>query len=195
MIPSMTLNPTDRELLLGGQKSGKSRAAELRAAHWLATPGREAWLIATARAGDAEMAARIERHRVERARRVPGLRTLEEPIELARAIERSTGPGRLVVVDCLTLWLTQVAFPLEGAAPPAAEVERRCDELVAAVGRAAGALVLVSNEIGLGLIALDADTRRFVDALGRLHQRIAAACSRVTLLVAGCELPVKRSVA
>jgi len=63
------------------------------------------------------------------------------------------------------------------------------------VGGAAGALVLVSNEIGLGLIAMDADTRRFVDALGRLHQRLAAACTRVTLLVAGCELAVKRGAA
>jgi len=191
----MSLNALDRELLLGGQKSGKSRAAELRAAHWLAVPGRDALLIATANAGDAEMAARIERHRADRALRVPGLRTHEEPVALAQAIARHARPERLLVVDCLTLWLTQVAFPLAGAAPPPGEIETRCDHLVDAVGGAAGALVLVSNEIGLGLIAMDADTRRFVDALGRLHQRLAAACTRVTLLVAGCELAVKRGAA
>jgi adenosylcobinamide kinase/adenosylcobinamide-phosphate guanylyltransferase len=189
----MTLHASDRELLLGGQKSGKSRAAELRAADWLATAGRDAVLIATACAGDDEMVARIARHRADRALRVPGLRTREEPLELAEAIERSADPERLVVVDCLTLWLTQIAFPIEGPPAAAHDIERRCDQLVDAVRGAAGPVVLVSNEIGLGLIAMDADTRRFVDMLGRLHQRIAAACTRVTLLVAGCELPVKRS--
>jgi adenosylcobinamide kinase/adenosylcobinamide-phosphate guanylyltransferase len=189
----MTLNARDRELLLGGQKSGKSRTAEMRAVDWLETSGREALLIATARAGDDEMAARIARHRADRALRVPGLRTLEEPVELALEIERSSRPERLVIVDCLTLWLTQIAFPLAGAAASGSDVERQCDQLVDAVSAASGAVVLVSNEIGLGLISMDADTRRFVDTLGRLHQRVAAACTRVTLLVAGCELPVKRS--
>lgn len=189
----MTLNASDRELLLGGQKSGKSRTAEMRAVDWLETSGREALLIATARAGDDEMAARIARHQADRALRVPGLRTLEEPAELAQAIERCSRPERLVIVDCLTLWLTQIAFAPAGAAASASDVERRCDQLVDAVSGASGAVVLVSNEISLGLISMDADTRHFVDTLGRLHQRIAAACTRVTLLVAGCELPVKRS--
>ncbi len=189
----MTLNASDRELLLGGQKSGKSRTAEMRAVDWLETSGREALLIATARAGDDEMAARIARHQADRALRVPGLRTLEEPVELAQAIERCSRPERLVVVDCLTLWLTQVSFSLAGTAVPTSDVERQCDQLVDAVSSASGAVVLVSNEISLGLISMDADTRRFVDTLGRLHQRVAAACTRVTLLVAGCELPVKRS--
>ena len=193
MPESMTLNASDRELLLGGQKSGKSRAAEMRAVAWLATSRREALLIATARAGDAEMAARIARHRADRALRVPGLRTLEEPLALAQAIEQASWPERLVIVDCLTLWLTQIAFPLTGAPACASTVERQCERLVDAVRAAPGAVVLVSNEISLGLIAMDADTRRFVDMLGRLHQRIAAACTHVTLLVAGCELPVKRS--
>jgi adenosylcobinamide kinase/adenosylcobinamide-phosphate guanylyltransferase len=188
----MTLHPFERELLLGGQRSGKSRTAESRAADWLATAGREALLIATARAGDDEMSERIARHRADRALRIPGLRTVEEPVELAEAIARSARPDRLLVVDCLTLWLTQVAFPLEGMAPSLHELERRCDRLVDAVRGAAGPVTMVSNEIGLGLIAMDADTRRFVDTLGRLHQRMAAVCTRVTLLVAGCELPVKR---
>ena len=181
------------ELILGGQKSGKSRTAEMRAVDWLEASGREALLIATARAGDDEMAARIARHQADRALRVPGLRTLEEPVELAQAIERCSRPKRLVVVDCLTLWLTQVSFSLAGTAVSTSDVERQCDQLVDAVSSASGAVVLVSNEISLGLISMDADTRRFVDTLGRLHQRVAAACTRVTLLVAGCELPVKRS--
>ena len=188
----MNFASTDRELLLGGQKSGKSRSAELRAAAWLAQGGDDALLIATAHAGDAEMVARIARHRADRLRRVPGLRTLEEAHALAEAIDAHARPGRLVVVDCLTLWLTQVAFPLEGAPAPAAAVEARCDALVAAVGRARGPMVLVSNEIGLGLVAMDAGVRRFVDALGRLHQSTAAACTRVTMLVAGCEWALKR---
>src|SRR3990167_4741575 len=95
------------ELILGGAKSGKSGCAEDRAAAWLAAqPGREAWLIATALPGDDEMHARIERHRADRARRVPGLHTLEEPLQLGRAIASHSRPERLLLVDCLTLWLT-----------------------------------------------------------------------------------------
>jgi adenosylcobinamide kinase/adenosylcobinamide-phosphate guanylyltransferase len=141
------------------------------------------------------MAARIARHREDRARRVPGLRTLEEPIALPDALDLHARPDRLIVVDCLTLWLTQIAFPLDGEPAAADAVERRCEELVAAVRGARGPVVMVSNEIGLGLISIEPDVRRFVDALGRLHQTVAAACSRVTMLVAGCEWPIKRSEA
>lgn len=189
------LSRGDRELLLGGQKSGKSRTAEMRAAAWLAAGAGEAVLIATAHAGDPEMAERIERHRQDRAARVPGLRTIEEPAGLAAAIDAQSRPDRLVVVDCLTLWLTQRAFPLEGSPAPAAQLEADTEALVQALRRSRGPVVLVSNEIGLGLLPMDAAVRRFVDALGRLHQAVAAACNRVTLLVAGCEMAVKREAA
>lgn len=181
-----------RELILGGQKSGKTRAGQARAAAWLARGGAHAAvLVATAEAHDAEMAARIARHRAERAAELPGLATHEEPRALAHAIGALSGPRRLVLVDCLTLWLTQLAMPMQGAAPEAPAVEAAIDELAAAVARAAGPLVLVSNEIGLGLAPLTSEARRCVDWLGLLHQRVAAACERVTLVVAGCELAVK----
>lgn len=180
-----------RELILGGQKSGKTRAAQARAAAWLERDGHEAVLIATAQAHDAEMAERIARHRADRAVSVPRMLTHEEPRELARAVASLASPQRLVVVDCLTLWLTQIAMPLHGEAPGAAHIEALIDALVQAITESRGPLVLVSNEIGLGLSPLGAEARRFVDALGMLHQRVAAACERVTLVVAGCEWPLK----
>jgi adenosylcobinamide kinase/adenosylcobinamide-phosphate guanylyltransferase len=173
------------ELILGGQKSGKSRAAESRAAGWLTTPGHEALLVATAIAGDPEMAARIERHRLDRARRVPGLRTLEEPRAVARVLLDHTAAHRLLVVDCLTLWLTNLLLPLDRAAvePPAADDAG--DELIAALAACTGPVVLVSNEIGLGLTPMSAQARRFVDTLGALHQRLGRACEHVSWIVAG----------
>lgn len=180
-----------RELILGGQKSGKSRAAEARARAWLAAPGREALLIATAIAGDAEMAGRIARHREDRRQRLPALATREVDGDLAGAIRNHSAPARLLVVDCLTLWLTQQLLPLAG--PPVADrgVAALVDGLAAASREAPGPIVFVSNEIGLGVSPLTPEARRFVDALGLLHQAIAATCERVTLLVAGCELPVR----
>jgi adenosylcobinamide kinase/adenosylcobinamide-phosphate guanylyltransferase len=189
-------------LILGGQKSGKSRAAEGRAAAWLAGgAGRRAVLLATAQAGDAEMAARIQRHRTDRAARVPGLATQElagadgRRTELADALRAASQPGQLVVVDCLTLWLTQLAMPLHGPAADEAALQRATDQLLAALQAAPGPVVLVSNEIGLGVSPLLAPVRRFIDALGRLHQQLAEVCDRVTLMVAGCEIVAKPAVA
>jgi adenosylcobinamide kinase / adenosylcobinamide-phosphate guanylyltransferase len=179
------------ELILGGQKSGKSRAAEARTAGWLREPQREALLIATAEAGDQEMAARIARHRAERAARVPGLVTHEEPRDVPQTLAHWCAPTRLVVVDCLTLWLTQLAMPLHGGAAGVEQLDAARDALVAALRDARGPVLLVSNEIGLGLTPLTTEARRAVDALGALHQAVAAVCDRVTLMVAGCELVVK----
>jgi adenosylcobinamide kinase / adenosylcobinamide-phosphate guanylyltransferase len=173
------------ELILGGQKSGKSRAAESRAAAWLATPGHEALLVATAVAGDAEMAARIARHRLDRTQRVPGLRTLEEPRALAPVLRAHSSETRLLIVDCLTLWLTNLLLPLEGPALDSAGVDAATDELIGALCASRGPVVLVSNEIGLGVSPLSAEARGFIDALGTLHQRLAAVCEPVTLMVAG----------
>ncbi|MEK8027862.1 bifunctional adenosylcobinamide kinase/adenosylcobinamide-phosphate guanylyltransferase [Pseudaquabacterium rugosum] len=184
------------ELLLGGQRSGKSRRAEDRAAQWLAGTAadgvpREAVLLATAQAGDAEMAARIARHQADRAVRVPGLVTVEEPRELAAALRRLADPRRLIVVDCLTLWLTNWLMPLPPLQPDAQAWARQQQALLEALAAAPAPVVLVSNEIGLGVMPMGAETRAWVDALGRLHQRLAAACGRVTLMVAGCPLVVK----
>jgi adenosylcobinamide kinase / adenosylcobinamide-phosphate guanylyltransferase len=179
------------ELILGGLRSGKSRTAEARAGVWLQTRGHEACLIATATAGDDEMRVRIARHRADRALRVPALHTVEEPLAVAEALREQSAVHRLVVVDCLTLWLTNLLMPHHGAGVDDAACEQRVQALLAALQTAPGPVVLVSNEIGLGVMPLGRETRRFADVLGSLHQRLAAACERVTLMVAGQEVAVK----
>jgi adenosylcobinamide kinase / adenosylcobinamide-phosphate guanylyltransferase len=206
-----------RELILGGQKSGKSRRAELLARQWLAQSGEHrAVLVATALAGDEEMRQRIARHRADRAQRVPGLCTVEEPVALAQAITSHSNAHTLVVVDCLTLWLTNSLMPIEAApqasaanqhkqthqdsqanpyyqenTPPAPDISAQTAMLLGAISAAKGPLVLVGNEIGLGVIPLGREVRAFVDALGLLNQRVAEACTRVTLMAAGLPLMLK----
>ena len=194
------------ELILGGQKSGKSRRAELLAAAWLQAPARRAVLLATAQAHDAEMRARIARHQRERAVRVPGLQLVEEPLDLAGALARHGRADTLLVVDCLTLWLTHWLMPMEPGAPdpdgrPLSDSEpngpdtsawsRQCALFLGALVECPGPVVLVGNEIGLGVIPLGREVRAFVDALGVLNQRAAAACRRVTLMAAGLPLTLK----
>ncbi|WP_249931270.1 bifunctional adenosylcobinamide kinase/adenosylcobinamide-phosphate guanylyltransferase [Ramlibacter sp. 2FC] len=177
------------ELVLGGQKSGKSRRAELLARQWLqAAPAHRAVLVATGQAFDEEMQGRIARHQRDRAERVPGLATVEEPLQLAQALARLSRPDTLVVVDCLTLWLTNLLMPAEGRAQPS---EPLVAELLEALRAAPGPVVLVGNEIGLGVIPLGRELRAFVDALGRLNQDLAQACARVTLMAAGLPLTLK----
>jgi adenosylcobinamide kinase/adenosylcobinamide-phosphate guanylyltransferase len=175
--------------------SGKSRRAEQRAIDWLAgaPAARRAVLIATAQALDDEMRERIVRHQADRARRVPALRTVEEPVELARAIVSESAPETLVVVDCLTLWLTNLLMPLrsEAAKPSTRTPSAHVSMLLIALREARGPVVLVGNEIGLGVIPLGRETRAFVDTLGRMNQDVAAACGRVTLMVAGLPLTLK----
>jgi adenosylcobinamide kinase / adenosylcobinamide-phosphate guanylyltransferase len=179
-------------LILGGQRSGKSRCAEQRAAAWLRQPGHQATLVATAQAGDAEMHQRITRHRLDRAERVPHLATLELQSELAPALQAISSPTHLLVVDCLTLWLTQLLMPLHGPATHETEVLRQQHALCDVLSALPGPVVLVSNEIGSGLSPVSSEVRAFVDALGRLHQAVAGVCDGLSLMVAGVELPVKR---
>ncbi|MFS2205094.1 bifunctional adenosylcobinamide kinase/adenosylcobinamide-phosphate guanylyltransferase [Variovorax sp. Varisp36] len=189
----------EHEFILGGQKSGKSRRAEQRAIDWLAAEPRthRAVLIATAQAYDDEMLERIVRHQADRAERVPGMRTIEEPIELARAVVTQSSPETLVVIDCLTLWLTNLLMPMpsEDARPVTRTPATHVAMLLAALREARGPVVLVGNEIGLGVIPLGRETRAFVDALGRLNQDVAAACDRVTLMAAGLPLSLKAPAA
>ncbi|KQW57526.1 bifunctional adenosylcobinamide kinase/adenosylcobinamide-phosphate guanylyltransferase [Variovorax sp. Root411] len=189
----------EHEFILGGQKSGKSRRAEQRAIDWLAAEPRthRAVLIATAQAYDDEMLERIVRHQADRAERVPGMHTIEEPIELARAVVTQSSPETLVVVDCLTLWLTNLLMPMhsEDARPVTRTPATHVALLLAALREARGPVVLVGNEIGLGVIPLGRETRAFVDALGRLNQDVAAACDRVTLMAAGLPLSLKAPAA
>lgn len=184
-------------LILGGQKSGKSRHAELQAAAWLAqAPTQRAVLIATAQAHDTEMAARIARHQSDRAARVPQLQTVEEPLALAHAIASLSTPQTLVVVDCLNLWLTNLLMPMQSEkAKSSAEVAREVAALQAALAQAPGPVIMVSNEIGLGLIPLAPAVRQFVDELGLLNQALAQSCQQVLLMAAGLPLALKTPAA
>lgn len=169
-----------RELILGGVRSGKSRLAE-QLARQAAVP---VTYIATARAGDAEMASRIAAHRLQRP---ADWQTIEAGSALGGAIREADGADRVVLVDCLTLWLTQILCA-EGA-EPLLESERT--SLLEAVRDARGRLILVANETGLGIMPMDALSRRFGDEAGRLHQELAAICERVVLTAAGLPLVLK----
>ena len=183
------------ELILGGQRSGKSRRAELLAQNWLAqSPSHEAVLIATGQSWDDEMRARIARHQADRAERVPGMRTHEEPLALPEALGRCSNPHTLVVVDCLTLWLTNWLMPAENNQsnkPLWQQLRGPNPMLSGAITLATGPVILVGNEIGLGVIPMGRETRDFVDELGRLNQEVAARCTHVTLMVAGLPLTLK----
>ncbi|MDT8991774.1 bifunctional adenosylcobinamide kinase/adenosylcobinamide-phosphate guanylyltransferase [Curvibacter sp. APW13] len=191
----MTISTIARsELILGGQKSGKSRRAELLARQWLEQGAdHRAVLIATGQAWDDEMRSRIARHQADRADRVPGMATVEEPLALAQAIAQHSTPQTLLVVDCLTLWLTNLLMPADGQ--PNVRLARmetaQTGSLLVAIENAPGPVVLVGNEIGLGVIPLGAEVRAFVDALGQLNQRVAQVCQRVTLMAAGLPLTLK----
>lgn len=185
------------ELILGGQRSGKSRRAERLAQGWLAQlPAHRAVLIATGQPGDDEMRERIARHQQDRAERVPGMSTVEEPLQLAQAITEHGNAQTLVVVDCLTLWLTNWLMPAENSEKNKAAAQypkAPVAMLLEAIESCPGPLVLVGNEIGLGVIPLGREVRAFVDALGRLNQDVAQACERVTLMAAGLPLTLKGS--
>ncbi|WP_372825571.1 bifunctional adenosylcobinamide kinase/adenosylcobinamide-phosphate guanylyltransferase [Polaromonas sp.] len=186
------------ELILGGQRSGKSRRAELIARQWLdASPDHKAVMIATAQPWDDEMRERITRHQRDRAERVPGMTTVEEPREPAQAITRAGDAQTLIVVDCLTLWLTNWLMPAEY---PDLHMQKetvalyprvQAAMLLEAIQGSPGPMVLVGNEIGLGVIPMGRETRDFVDALGRLNQEVAQACERVTFMAAGLPLTLK----
>jgi adenosylcobinamide kinase/adenosylcobinamide-phosphate guanylyltransferase len=203
------------ELILGGQKSGKSRRAESLAANWLAGPAenglpRQATFIATAQPWDAEMQQRIARHQADRAVRVPGMATLEEPLALADAIARLSAPHHLLVVDCLTLWLTNLLMPADagddGGQGSSSGLEENNNTkgastlegiqlfapFIASLQAAPGPVVLVGNEIGLGVIPMGAQVRHFVDTLGQLNQAVAANSQRVVLMVAGLPVCIKK---
>ena len=191
------------EFILGGQRSGKSRRAEMLARQWLAQSGEHrAVMVATGQPWDDEMAARIAQHQADRAERVPGMTTVEEPLALSEALALNSQPHTLVVVDCLTLWLTNLLMPVQAAQddfannfesnqPLELDLTARIAMLLVAIEKTPGPVVFVGNEIGLGVIPMGRDTRAFVDALGRLNQDVAAACQRVTFMAAGLPLYLK----
>lgn len=176
-----TMKPV-HHLIVGGQRSGKSGHAERLAASWLAqAPGREVVVVATAQAWDDEMRARIARHQADRP---AGWCTVEEPLHLARVLKHEAAPNRLLLVDCLTLWLTNWLMPMQGQADLSAW-QAECEAVLNALRQSPSTVVLVSNEVGWGVIPLSSEVRGFVDELGRLNQAVARCCGELTLMVAG----------
>jgi adenosylcobinamide kinase/adenosylcobinamide-phosphate guanylyltransferase len=180
-----------RTLLLGGARSGKSGLAERLAR----ASGKEVVYVATSYAGDAEMADRIAHHR---ARRPAGWQTVEEPTALAATLRTLCAPGRLLLVDCLTLWLTNLMFSAQQDYPevgpidlPPLFVSERAALLDWLDEPSAGDVVFVSNEVGMGIVPYGAVSRAFVDEAGRLNQDVAARCERVLFVAAGLPLALK----
>lgn len=170
-----------RVLVLGGARSGKSRLAEQLTAEQAGTSGLSQIYIATAEAWDDEMRARLAEHR---RRRGPEWRTVEAPTQLPAALAEASTPTTAVLVDCLTLWLTNVMLADQDTAAAG-------DALIAAVTAAPGPVILVSNEVGLGIVPDNALARRFRDAQGRLNQDMAAACDTVIFVAAGLPMTLK----
>ncbi|WP_336962904.1 bifunctional adenosylcobinamide kinase/adenosylcobinamide-phosphate guanylyltransferase [Sphingobium aquiterrae] len=164
-------------LILGGARSGKSRHAQARAE---ALPGALLY-IATGQALDEEMAERIARHREDRG---PRWRTIAAPFALPEAIEEAAGDEQVLLVDCLTLWLSNLM--LAGH-----DLEDAAESLADAVGHAPGTVILVANEVGLGIVPENALARRFRDAAGRLNQKVAGCADEVLLVAAGLPLRLK----
>ena len=180
-----------KELILGGARSGKSMLAETRAAE----SGLRVVYVATAQALDGEMQRRIAHHQ---ARRPATWGLVESPLDLAGNLRRNAAPDTCLLVDCLTLWLSNLLFSGKAAAQAEAgeaidcalfrdEVQALIDVLPGLPGR----VIMVSNEVGWGVVPMAAVSRLFADEQGRLNQRVAAVCERVTLVAAGQPLALK----
>ena len=164
-------------LVLGGARSGKSSYAEDRCAG----SGGELIYVATAEAHDTEMSDRIRLHQ---ERRGPGWRTVEAPLDLVRVLENQAGAGRVVLVDCITLWLSNM---MGKSMNVAAELTRLADALPSL----AGTVVLVSNEVGMGIVPDNPLARAFRDEAGLANQMLAAACDEVVFVAAGLPMTLK----
>lgn len=167
--------------VLGGARSGKSRFAEARADEWLKAHSGERFYIATAQAFDAEMSERIALHQRQRG---PDWQTIEAPLDLPERLEETARTGRFVLVDCITLWLSNLLLA-------EADINAALGRLDDALANAAGEIIMVSNEVGLGIVPDNALARRFRDIQGSANQRLAARASRVFLITAGLPLPLK----
>jgi adenosylcobinamide kinase/adenosylcobinamide-phosphate guanylyltransferase len=169
-------------LVVGGVRSGKSRFGLE-----IASRSSAVCFVATARVSDEEMRRKIARHRAERP---PHWQTLEEPLDLAGAIAANAAHSDLLLVDCLTLFAANL---MEAHAEDAAAIEDRMAALCRAIENARCSIVLVSNEVGSGIVPVYPAGRRFRDLLGEINQRMAAVADRVVLMVAGLPLAVKGS--
>ena len=182
---------TMKQLILGGARSGKSLLAERRAA----ASGRRVVYLATAEAKDAEMLRRIAHHR---ARRPAEWECAEETLYLADRLRQLARPDTCLLVDCLTLWLSNLLFAGRAAAQAEAGEPVDCPlfagqtgALIETLPRLPGQVILVSNEVGWGIVPMHPVSRLFADEQGRLNQRVAALCDQVTLVAAGLPLELK----
>ncbi len=164
------------ELVLGGARSGKSRYAEQQA---LST-NQQVIYIATAKGSDFEMQARIAHHR---ERRPVAWQTVEEPVRLAAMIRQHADPDHCLVIDCFTLWPSNILFDRHGGLQEALFARERA--LLETITQCQNRVILVSNEVGMGVVAADAMTRRFVDEAGFLHKALTQICDQVVLVTAG----------
>lgn len=169
--------------VLGGARSGKSAHAL-----WLAESARTAdnagldlLFLATAEAGDDEMAGRIARHKAERG---PRWRAIETPVALSTALRMHSAPDRVIVVDCITLWLSNLMHAGH-------DTDQACHDLLETLDHTGGPVILISNEVGMGIVPDNPLARDFRDHAGRIHQRIAARADRVVFVAAGLALPLK----
>jgi adenosylcobinamide kinase/adenosylcobinamide-phosphate guanylyltransferase len=177
-------------LIFGGARSGKSAYAERLAIE----SGKDVVYIATASAGDAEMATRIARHRRQRP---VEWHTVEEPLALADALRRWSSADNLVLVDCLTLWLSNLMFGGADDYPDVGDIELPAQfhlqraQMLQALAQCEGDVLLVSNEVGMGIVPFGAMSRCFTDEAGRLNQAVAAVCDRAVFVAAGLPLCLK----
>lgn len=182
-----------RSLIFGGARSGKSRFAEQLAAQRSAD-GQQVIYLATARPGDAEMQVRIRHHQDSRP---AAWRTVEQPLALAAALDEFARPGNVLLVDCLTLWLSNLLFsqaqPDAGPVSAPAQFSLQRELFLSALERARGDVILVSNEVGMGIVPTGAISRWFVDEAGRLNQAVAARCEQVVWVAAGLPLYLKQT--
>ncbi|MBF0603908.1 MAG: bifunctional adenosylcobinamide kinase/adenosylcobinamide-phosphate guanylyltransferase [Nitrospirae bacterium] len=169
------------ELVLGGARSGKTSFAQTRAT----TLGNEVTYIATAQPQDPEMRQRIRLHQQSRPSH---WRLIEEPIHLAQIIATHAAPERTLLVDCLTLWLTNLLTHSEDPLT----LEREKTALLTCLPESRATIILVNNETGLGVVPMGSLTRRFVDENGWLNQALAQICHRVTMMVAGLPVELKK---
>ena len=177
MAKIMSIDFTKSKLILGGARSGKSGFAQRQAEN---LPG-ELIYVATAQALDAEMEDRIARHRAERGAR---WQTFEAPLDLAGAIETRSRPGNVLLVDCLTLWASNLMFS-------ESDLARAIGGLTSALGKAPGKIILVSNEVGLGIVPDNPLARRFRDVAGEVNQAVARSVDSVVFVAAGLPMVLK----